>query len=114
MLSLPQSRIDAEFANSCLYISSFRLTHEELFQAILRVSGTKETDWTIERLSFRDVMRQGTEKLEKNDRSGMIDLFVGSLFTPDLGGDLSAKAHNGMLGLRQEDLDRTVQAALAH
>ena len=112
MLALPRSTIEEKFANSSLYISSFELTHQELFRAILVADASKESDWTINYQSYDDIIADGRRKLGSGDRSGMIDLFNGSMFTPGLGGAYSSRLHNGLLDLPQEDLTQTIRAVL--
>lgn len=113
MLALPRSVIDERFANSTLYLSSFELTHEELFRAVLQADGSSESDWTVERQTCDDLLDEGRQKLAGGDRSGMIDLFVGSMLKPGFGGSYSEKAHNDFLQLPQENLLQTVRAAIA-
>ena len=37
----------SDYKNKFIFVSSFCLTQKEMFAEVLRVSGTKESDWTI-------------------------------------------------------------------
>ncbi|KAK3635722.1 hypothetical protein LTR56_014598 [Elasticomyces elasticus] len=110
-LALPRSTIDKQFANGFLYLSSFKLTQPELFQAVLAATGTKESDWQIERTSFETLIEEGNKKVsEGNVIVGSIDVVHGITYKA---GDYSEEVHNDMLGLEQEDLGEVVRNALS-
>ena len=56
LLTLPKSTIDKTFANGHLYVYSFVLTQPQVFEAVLRVTGTKEEDWQIEKKKVQQLI----------------------------------------------------------
>lgn len=108
-LALPNHVIDQQFANGSLYLSSFQLTQPQLFEAVLRVTDTKETEWEVEKKTAQDRLEVGRQKLDAGDMSGSFDMVIGMTF---LEGDYPSQVHNKMLGLAQEDLDEVVRAAV--
>lgn len=111
MLALPAATVEKEFANGWLYLTSFHVTHEEMFRAILQATGSTESEWTVERKPARQLLEDGQAKLEKGDRSGAWDVLHGAVFAEGYGGEYSRKPHNGLLGLPEEDLVEVVREA---
>lgn len=112
MLALPATTIEKVFANGSLYLTSFQPTHEEMFKAILQVTETKESEWSVERKSTGDLVEEGQAKLRCGDVSGVWDVLHGAVFAPGFGGEYLGKPHNEMLGLPKEDLVATIRAAV--
>ncbi|KAK4546581.1 hypothetical protein LTR36_001798 [Oleoguttula mirabilis] len=108
-LALPTDVIEKQFANGSLYLSSFSLTQPQVFEAMLRVTGTTEKDWEVERKTCQDRLDVGRKKLEAGDVSGTFDLLYSMTY---LEGDYSSRLHNELLGLGQEDLDEVVEEAV--
>ena len=113
-LALPEKTVDEKFSNGCLYVSSFRLTQPELFQAIMRVSGTKESDWSIEKKTTYDLIEDGQKMVEGGDAAGNFKVLFGGLFQRGNGGDYSEKLHNDVLGLKEEDLEEVMKESIAN
>lgn len=112
-LALPDKTIDEKFANGCLYVSSFRMTHPELFQAVLRASGTAEADWAVDKKTTHDLINDGQKMVDRGDAAGNFKILFGGLFQSGNGGDYSQKLHNDVLELKQEDLDEVVRTSIA-
>ncbi|KAK5128000.1 hypothetical protein LTR85_005117 [Meristemomyces frigidus] len=108
-LALPTDLIEKQFANECLYLSSFQLTQPQLFEAVLKATGSTESDWQVGRKTAEDKLAEGRKKLEAGDMSGNFDMLVGMSFVE---GDYSAQVANELLGLGQEDLDEVVREAV--
>jgi hypothetical protein len=112
-LALPRERIDAEFANNCLYVSSFRLTQPELFSEVLRITGTTEEDWTVDRKKVQDLIDQGYDMVKSGQSLGYFKLVFGATYQRNNGGDHTGRLHNEMLGLQEEDLDEVLRMSIA-
>jgi len=113
LLSLPEQTLSTTYANSYVFISSFQLTQPQLFDAVLRATGTTEAEWTIEKKTVQDRLDRGQEKIKSGDFTGMYDLVYGYAFKGGMGGDFQSKVHNRALGLEQEDLDEVVRAIVS-
>ncbi|EME84704.1 uncharacterized protein MYCFIDRAFT_210951 [Pseudocercospora fijiensis CIRAD86] len=113
MLALPRSTIDERFADNDLYITSFRITHQEWFDAILKATNTTEADWNVERKSTDVLLEDGNAMLAKGDRSGMLDLIYYCTFKKDLGGDYAGRLDNDFLELPEEDIVEVIRTQLA-
>jgi hypothetical protein len=105
----------SHYGNNFVYISSFLVTQTQLFEAVLRATGTSESDWKVDR---ETTIKQSIEAAKEKMANG--DLFAGAELTyayymgKGLGGDYEAKAkeHWEVLGLQEEDLDEIVQRAV--
>ncbi|KAK5174549.1 uncharacterized protein LTR77_001630 [Saxophila tyrrhenica] len=112
LLCLSETEIQKEFANNFLYLSSFTLTHPEIFLAILRVTGTTEADWQVEKSTTKDLVDEGWRMVNGGEPAGHFKIVFGAAYTHGLGGDYSELLHNERLGLGEEDLETVVKAAV--
>lgn len=112
LLALPATQLDKEFGNDYFFVSSFHITHPELFAAVLRATGTSEADWEIQKRPVQALIDQGHEMLKAGDFVGNFKIIYGNAYKADVGGDYSD--HNHVFGLdkEQEDLDEVVKAAV--
>ena len=62
--------VDEKFVNGYLYISTFVVTQPEIFEAVLRVTGTKEEEWEVERKKVQDLIDEGWEMVNGEDPAG--------------------------------------------
>lgn len=111
-MCLPQSTIESTFANNFLYVSSFVLTQPEIFTAVLRVTGTSEEDWQIERKNVKDCIDEGWEMVHGGNLGGHFKIVYGLNYSEGMGGEFSGLAHNKLLGLEAQDLDAVVKLAV--
>lgn len=97
--------IPNEFQNEYVYISEFTVSQNDIFDALLRITGTKREDWTVEHRTAASMKSQGLEKLEKQDFTGVYDLIFAAVHQPGLGSDFSAtrKLRNDALGVTKGD-----------
>ena len=110
-LALPATAIEKDFANNYLYLSSFVIRQPEIFAAVLRVTGTTEADWQVERKKTQDLVDEGHKMVNAGDMAGHFKILYGVSYQPGMGGDYSDLLHNEMLGLGEENLDEVVKAA---
>lgn len=100
--------------NKPLYISSFLLTQKEIFESWKRVSGDKDSDWTIDSEPTAERYERGLEILRTTgDRKGFgLAVFSRNWF-PNGDGNYESKfgLANDALGLPEEDLDERTQVA---
>ncbi|KAK4498841.1 hypothetical protein PRZ48_009351 [Zasmidium cellare] len=111
-LELPKDVIEETFANSFLYLSSFTLSQAQIFEAVMRVTGTTETDWQIKHQKAQDLIDEGHAMVKSGQLAGHFKIIYGAHYQPGMGTNYSEKAATSLLGLPQEDLDKIVKAAV--
>jgi hypothetical protein len=122
ILSLP-IKPEADNKNACLealknkivYVNSFTLTQKDLFQSVLRVTGTKESDWSVTQEPSQQRYRDGLKQTQDGHSDGFIAAMYSRVFFPDGSGDVESTKGtvNGLLGLaNDEDIDQATHAAI--
>ncbi|KAI0377877.1 hypothetical protein F5Y04DRAFT_263454 [Hypomontagnella monticulosa] len=109
-----QSPTLSQFRNSCVYVSSFRLTQRDMFESVKRVTGTTDADWTITRDSSEQRWKDGVAGLQQGDWKLYTQMLYSQTFFPNGGGDYESKMglHNDILGLPVEDLDEATAVGI--
>lgn len=84
-----------------------------MLASALRVTGTREEDWTITKHSSREQFETGMKEF-KEGKFGGANFLYSRVFFPDGTGDFehSKGTSNNMLGLPEEDLDEATQRAI--
>jgi hypothetical protein len=98
--------IPNKFQNEYVYVSEFTVSQNDIFDALLGITGTKREDWKIEHRTAESMKSQGLDKLAKQDFTGVYDLIFAAVHQPGLGSDFSAtrKLDNDVLGVVKGDL----------
>ncbi|KAH7381940.1 hypothetical protein BKA64DRAFT_684608 [Cadophora sp. MPI-SDFR-AT-0126] len=122
LLSLPILPNDSEdksttlssYENKRCYISSFHVSQKDMFESVLRVTGTKKEDWTI---TYEDVearWKRGMEMFKKGDMVGFGIAMYARNFFADGAGDFGSRwgLSNEVLGLPKEDFDACTKKAV--
>ncbi|KAK8086839.1 hypothetical protein PG994_001813 [Apiospora phragmitis] len=120
LLSLPiQSSGDEpsleKYKNKFVYVSSFLISQRDMFESVLRVTGTKaEEDWTLRHEDVAERYQDGIKALQAGERTGRIQSLYSRIFFPDGSGNFEARRglDNDALGLPREDLDEWTQVAI--
>ncbi|KAL8831334.1 MAG: hypothetical protein Q9191_000921 [Dirinaria sp. TL-2023a] len=106
--------------NKPLVISSFLISQVDMFESWKRVSGDKDSDWTIEKVPSKERYQEGMEAMKKaqdplSARMGAAQASFVRTFFPNGGGDYESTRglDNEKLGLPQEDLDERTAVAKA-
>lgn len=102
------------YRNKFLNIKSFTINQREMLDSILRVTGDKESDWTITYKDPEEEFKEGMQQLQSGNREGFVRLLYARYFykgepashTKRYGDD-AAK-----LGLPKEDLDTAAKEAV--
>lgn len=109
---LPDNKDDkspylASFKNKPAYISSFTIGQEDMFESVLRVTGTTRDDWKITHTTAKEKFQSGQELLKQGNMVGFGMLLYARAFFAESSGNFGATRglHNDILGLPQEDLD---------
>ena len=110
MLALPVQTIEHNFANGYVYLSSFHLTQPQLFGAVLKATGTAESDWDLKRSTTGALFQDSQEKFQAGEFHAIAGMITGTTFQV---GDYSAKVaeHDKLLQLPAEDLDDVIKRA---
>ncbi|EON69011.1 hypothetical protein W97_08269 [Coniosporium apollinis CBS 100218] len=97
----------AGLRNKFVYVSSFTINQKEMFDSVLRVTGTGPDDWQVAHVPVKEYYREGVEQLQRGNRVGFAKLLYSRMFFPDLAGNFEATKglDNDKLGLPKEDLD---------
>lgn len=99
--------------NKLLYMPSFTVSQREMFESALRVTGTKESDWTISKESAQERFTNAIKEMHEGNNAGFVKMLYTRVFYPDGSGDTenSKGTVNALLGLPKEDLDVATKAA---
>lgn len=85
-----------------------------MLDSVLRVTGDKESDWTITNENSLERYKRGVALLESGNLVGFAILLYTRVFFPDSGGDFSSRAANKLLNLPVEDLDEYTNLAIRY
>ncbi|KAJ5159877.1 NAD(P)-binding protein [Penicillium canariense] len=116
---LPEDDMDksptvSQFANSSIYISSFRLSQRDMFESVKRVTGTSNADWTISRESAEQRWKDGHDAVKQGNFGAFPKMAYSRMFFPTRDGDYQSRRelHNCLLNLPVEDLDESTAIAI--
>ncbi|KAL4778868.1 hypothetical protein BJX76DRAFT_365873 [Aspergillus varians] len=104
----------SQFANKCVYVSSFRLTQMDMFASVKRVTGTTDDDWTITHESVAARFREGQEGLKVHNWKVFTKMLYSRMFFANGDGDYESRRglDNEALGLPVEDLDEATKEGI--
>ena len=104
--------------NKPLVISSFLVSQKDMFESWKRVSGDKDSDWTIEKEPSKQRYQKGIEAMKSaqdpvSARMGAAMASFVRAFFPNGGGDYESTRglDNAKLGLPKDDLDERTAVA---
>ncbi|KAI1498075.1 CipA protein [Biscogniauxia marginata] len=102
------------YKNKHVYVSSFLLNQKEIFASVLRVSGTKESDWKINYEESVKRYEEAKKRLFSGDHTAFQKLLYSRTFYKDGSAYFEARESlaNDALGLPKEDLDERTKAAI--
>lgn len=115
---LPQDENDkrpclTQWKNKECHISSFFISQKDMLDSLLRVTGDKESDWSIEYVPVQERYQQGLAMMKGDDRyGGFVRCMYSRVFYKDGSGDFNASLDNDKLGLPVEDLDAATREAV--
>ncbi|CAI6340716.1 unnamed protein product [Periconia digitata] len=101
------------YANQVVYTNSFTVSQKEMFDSVLRVTGTQQSDWTIESELSEKRYKDGVEQMKSGDRMGFAKMMYTRVFFKDGAGDIetSRGTVNAALSLPKESLDEATKRA---
>ncbi|KAJ6134475.1 hypothetical protein N7523_000797 [Penicillium sp. IBT 18751x] len=98
--------------NKALYVKSFVLSQNEMFESVKRVTGTTDADWTIHHEPTKKRYEEGLALVKSGNMAGFSKLLYARAFYSDDPSECSAKAQNELLGLPEENLDEATQVGI--
>jgi NmrA-like family protein len=99
--------------NSYVDFASFNITQKEMFASVLRVTGDKESDWTVTKEPAEPYFKDAVEQLQKTgNRKFFGRLMYVRLFFPDANWADRYGLDNEKLGLPKEDVDEFTKIAI--
>ena len=101
----------SQYRNKYMRISSFNLNQKEMLESVMRVTGTKESDWKITHEPAKERYDSGMAELQKGNRVGFARLLYSRIFFPDSPWNFQG-LDNENLGLPKEDLDEFTKIAV--
>lgn len=115
LFALPISGADpcvSDWNNESLYIQSFDVSQNDMFASVLRVTGTKDSDWTVTHEDTKERFARGQKMFSEGDFKGFAILLYTRNFFPAQDGNFSNKVYNKVLGLPEEDLDEATKVVV--
>ena len=119
MKLLPEDEVDKsttimQFKDSHVNISSFLISQKDMFAAVLRCTGDKESDWKIKYENSKERYEAGMKMMQQGNREGFAQLMYTRVLYPDGVGNYQARRGlaNKDLGLAEEDLDHYTNIAI--
>lgn len=104
-----QSVTLSQFFNRPVYVSSLRLSQEDILGSIKRVMGGEDSDWRISFESSESWYEDAMKMISQGNPNG----FTQAIFArAHYGTDGTYDTHNQLLGLPEEDLDEATRVAL--
>ncbi|KAF4220029.1 hypothetical protein CNMCM8980_003318 [Aspergillus fumigatiaffinis] len=100
------------FLNKGVYLKSFVVSQNDMFESVKRVTGTIDADWTITHEDTKKRYEDGLALVKGGNMAGFSKLLYARAFYPDDASDFSAKAQNELLGLPEESLDESTQIGI--
>lgn len=97
--------------NEFVRVGSFEISQKDIFDSVLRVTGTKESDWKVSYQPVKERFEEGRAMMQKGNMMGFAQLLYARSFFPDGAGNFGRKfgLDNEKLGLPKEDLDEATK-----
>lgn len=113
---LPENESDkapylSQFKNELVYFSSFKISQQDMFESLLRVTGTKKEDWKISNEPVKERFEKAKSMLQSGDRRAFGIMLYSRFFFPDAPG-IHPSSSNADLGLPEENLDEWTGVAV--
>ncbi|KAJ3173979.1 hypothetical protein HDU87_007192 [Geranomyces variabilis] len=103
-----------DFKNKVVYVNSFTVSQNDMLASVLRVTGTKEADWTITQEPSQQRFAEGLQQMQEGNHKGFVKWLYTRIFFRDGCGDFehSKGVSNQILGLPNEDIDEATNVAI--
>jgi hypothetical protein len=101
----------SKYRNGTVFVSSFTVNQEDMFESVLRVTGDKRSDWTITNTTAKANFESGQKLMKQGDMTGFGRLLYSRAFFPKSEAKTNGNFEdrkgldNDILGLPKEDFD---------
>lgn len=95
----------SEFTHQSIFIKSFVVNQNDMFQSVKRVTCTTDADWKVSHETTKKRYEDGLAQVKSGNMAGFSKMLYARSLYPDDVNDYSAKAQNELLGLPEESLD---------
>lgn len=101
----------SSWKNDFVRVGSFEINQKDMFASVLRVTGTKESDWKVSYQPVKERFEEGRAMMQKGNMMGFGQLLYARAFYPDGAGNFGKipGLDNEKLGLPKEDLDEATK-----
>ncbi|PKY06804.1 NAD(P)-binding protein [Aspergillus campestris IBT 28561] len=100
------------FLNKGVYVKSFVVSQNDMFESVKRVTGTTDADWTVTHEASKKRYEDGLALVRTGNMAGFGKMLYARMFYPGDSGEFSTKVQNGLLGLPEETLDEGTKAGV--
>lgn len=100
------------FLGKGVYVKSFVVSQNDIFESVKRVTGTSDADWTIIHEDTKKRYEDGLAQVKAGNMAGFSKMLYARAFYPDDSNDISAKAQNELLELPDESLDEATKVGV--
>lgn len=100
------------YLNKAVYIKSFVVSQNDMFESVKRVTGTTDSDWTITHEDTKKRYEDGLAQVKVGNMAGFSKMLYARAFYPNDPSNVSAKAQNELLELPDESLDESTKAGI--
>ncbi|CAM1504855.1 Fc.00g024460.m01.CDS01 [Cosmosporella sp. VM-42] len=100
------------FLNKGVYIKSFVVSQNDIFDSVKRVTGTTDADWAVTHEATKKRYEDGLAQVRGGNMAGFSKMLYARAFYPSDPNDISAKAQNKLLGLPDESLDESTKVGV--
>ncbi|PLN83526.1 NAD(P)-binding protein [Aspergillus taichungensis] len=100
------------FLNKGVYVKSFVVSQNDMFESVKRVTGTTDADWTVTHEASKKRYEDGLALVRGGNMAGFGKMLYARMFYPGDSGEFSDKTQNGLLGLPEESLDEGTRAGV--
>lgn len=120
VLSLPVSPANdsdknltlSTFVNKPIYLQSFLVSQNDIFESVKRVTKTSDSDWNVTHEPSRKRYEDGLAQVKAGNMAGFPKLLFARALFPDDPSVHSEKVQNELLGLPEESLDEATKAGV--
>ena len=100
------------FLNQGVFIKSFVVSQNDMFESVKRVTRTTDADWKVTNETTQKRYEDGLAQVKTGNMAGFGKMLYARSFFPSDSSDLSAKAQNTLLELPNECLDECTQVGV--
>lgn len=100
------------FLNKGVYIKSFVVSQNDIFESVKRVTRTTDAEWTVTHEATKKRYEDGLAQVRGGNMAGFSKMLYARSFYPNESNELSVKAQNEVLGLPDESLDESTKVGI--